>query len=54
MALFHLSALFTVPFDIQKLETKGGGIPLVEDVMLFVVSNFGTLVYRPCHPVPVD
>jgi serine/threonine protein kinase len=44
--------LFAVPFDLQKLEMKGGGIPLVKDVKLFAVSSSGTLVYLPMASGP--
>jgi serine/threonine protein kinase len=39
--------LFAVPFDPSKLEVTGGPVPLEEDVLEFIVSNSGTLVYVP-------
>jgi serine/threonine protein kinase len=42
--------LFAVPFDVDKLETTGGAIPMVEGVLSpvhYAVSDSGTLVYIP-------
>jgi serine/threonine protein kinase/Tol biopolymer transport system component len=39
--------LFAVPFDSDKLETKGGSVSLLEGVGAFAVSGSGTLVYVP-------
>ncbi len=44
--------LFAVPFDADKLETKGGAVSLVEDIRgplgeHYEVSDSGTLVYLP-------
>jgi serine/threonine-protein kinase len=39
--------LFAVPFDLHKLEVKGGPVPIVEIGSWFAYSNSGTLVYLP-------
>jgi Tol biopolymer transport system component len=39
--------LFAVPFDLGKLEVKGGGVPVVEEVLFRAISGSGTLVYMP-------
>jgi len=46
------SNLFAIPFDLDRLETKGKPVPIVEDVccggaLQYTVSNSGTLVYLP-------
>ena len=45
--LANSSNLFAIPFDLQKLETTGGGISIVEGVRLYAVSDSGTFVYLP-------
>jgi Tol biopolymer transport system component len=50
--LVNSNSLFAVPFDLQKLETKGGGIPLIEGVKLYAVSDSGTFVYLPMTSGP--
>jgi serine/threonine-protein kinase len=48
------STLFAVPFDPEKLETRGAAVPVLDDVTSFIggngaqydVSRNGTLVYR--------
>jgi Tol biopolymer transport system component len=47
--------LLAVPFDLDSLKVLGGGVPLVEGVLLnandnlmhYAISNSGTLVYLP-------
>jgi Tol biopolymer transport system component len=39
--------LFAVPFDLDKLEVKGGPIPVVEGILHSAVSKTGTLVCLP-------
>jgi serine/threonine protein kinase/Tol biopolymer transport system component len=43
--------LFSVPFDLDTFEVKGGPVPLIENVlgsgMQYAVSDEGTLVYMP-------
>jgi eukaryotic-like serine/threonine-protein kinase len=39
--------LFAIPFDPDRLEVRGGGVPIVEGVMSYAVSNSGTLAYIP-------
>ena len=40
--------LFAVPFDLHKLEIKGGPVPIAEGVTpMYAYSNSGTLVYLP-------
>jgi serine/threonine protein kinase/Tol biopolymer transport system component len=39
--------LFAVAFDADKLEVKGGPVPIVEGVIQASVSDAGTLVYIP-------
>ncbi len=39
--------LFAVAFDADKLEVKGGPVPIVEGVIQTAVSDAGTLVYIP-------
>jgi hypothetical protein len=43
--------LFSIPFDADKLEVKGGPVPLIEGVLgsgaQYAVSDAGTLVYMP-------
>jgi serine/threonine protein kinase len=40
--------LFAVAFDLQKLEVKGGPVPVVEGVdRMSAISDSGTLVYLP-------
>jgi serine/threonine protein kinase len=47
--------LLAVPFDLGKLEVLGGGVPVVEGVLIntisdwlhYAISDSGTLVYRP-------
>ena len=41
------STLFSVPFDLGKLDVKGGPVPIVEGVQQYAVSESGTLVYIP-------
>ncbi|MFC1840729.1 adenylate/guanylate cyclase domain-containing protein [Thermodesulfobacteriota bacterium] len=41
------NSIFAVPFDLDKLKTTGGQVPLEESVLEFIVSNSGTLVYAP-------
>jgi serine/threonine protein kinase/Tol biopolymer transport system component len=36
-----------VPFDLDRLEVKGGPVPLVQGVMGSAISDSGTLVYVP-------
>ncbi len=51
--LFHRQGkIFAAPFDLEKLQVSGEGIPMVDDVVdregypFFDVSSTGTLVYR--------
>jgi serine/threonine-protein kinase len=39
--------LYAVAFDLDKLEVKGGPVPIVEGVEQAAVSDAGTLVYIP-------
>ncbi len=41
------SNLFAIPFNLDRLETTGGGVPIVEDAMHYAVSKSGTLAYIP-------
>ncbi len=41
------STVFSVPFDLGKLDVKGGPVPIVEGVQQYAVSESGTLVYIP-------
>jgi eukaryotic-like serine/threonine-protein kinase len=41
------STLFAIAFDPDKLEVKGGPVPVIEGNQLFAVSDTGTLVYIP-------
>jgi serine/threonine protein kinase len=51
----HDATLFTVPFDVDRLEIKGQPVPAVEGISTvpangsaqFAVSNSGTLAYLP-------
>jgi serine/threonine protein kinase/Tol biopolymer transport system component len=51
--LVNSSNLFAIPFDLQKLETTGGGFSIVEGVGPYAVSDSGTLVYLPETSGPV-
>jgi serine/threonine protein kinase/Tol biopolymer transport system component len=50
-ALPNNNNLFSIPFDLGKLEVKGGPVPLIENVLgngdQYAVSDAGTLVYMP-------
>ena len=37
--------LFAVPFNLDKLETTGGPVPLINNIFSYAVSDSGTLVY---------
>jgi serine/threonine protein kinase/Tol biopolymer transport system component len=39
--------LFAIPFDLGRLEVKGGAVPIVEGILQYAVSDAGTLVYLP-------
>jgi serine/threonine-protein kinase len=39
--------LFAVPFNSDRLEVKGGSIPVVEGVRKYAISSSGTLAYIP-------
>jgi Tol biopolymer transport system component len=39
--------LFAIPFDLGRLEVKGGAVPIVEGIMDYDVSGAGTLVCLP-------
>jgi Tol biopolymer transport system component len=39
--------LFAVPFDLDRLEVKGGAVPIVEGILQCADSNAGTLVCLP-------
>ena len=43
--------LFAIPFDLDRLEVKGGAVPVVEGVSKVAISNAGTLVYTPPRPI---
>jgi serine/threonine protein kinase len=43
----NVSTLYAMPFDLDKLETTGGPIPLLEGVRTAAISPSGTLVYVP-------
>jgi serine/threonine protein kinase len=45
--------LFAVPFDPDRLEVKGGPVPIVEGVGDAAVSDSGTLVFTPAIPIAV-
>ncbi len=42
--------LFAIGFDSEKLEIKGGPVPIVENLRQAAVSEAGTLVYIPQAP----
>jgi serine/threonine protein kinase/Tol biopolymer transport system component len=47
--------LLAVPFDLDKLEVKGGSVSLLEGIRTAAISDSGTLVYVPqpgTSPVP--
>jgi serine/threonine protein kinase len=50
-ALPNNNNLFSVPFDLDRLEVKGGPVPIVEAVLgsgvQYSASDAGTLVYMP-------
>jgi serine/threonine protein kinase len=49
-ALPNNNSLFAIPFDLDRLETTGGQVPIVEGVAYgfhYAVSDSGTLVYIP-------
>ena len=39
--------LFAIPFDLDRLEVKGGPVPVIEGVQQAAISDSGTLVYIP-------
>jgi serine/threonine-protein kinase len=39
--------LFAIPFNLDKLETSGGPVPVVESIDFSAVSDSGTLIYIP-------
>jgi len=39
--------LLAVPFDLDRLEVKGGSVPLIEGIGTAAISGSGTLVYVP-------
>jgi Tol biopolymer transport system component len=39
--------LLAVPFDLNRLEVKGGSVPLLEGIGAAAISDSGTLVYVP-------
>ncbi|MBP1625085.1 MAG: serine/threonine protein kinase, partial [Acidobacteria bacterium] len=39
--------LYVVPFDLDKLEARGGAVPVVEKADFTAISDSGTLVYIP-------
>jgi len=42
------SNIFAVPFDLEKLETTGGQVPVVQGAgNYYAISDFGNLVYIP-------
>jgi Tol biopolymer transport system component len=41
------NTLFAVPFDLKRMETTGGPVPVVEGLREAVISDSGTLVYIP-------
>ncbi len=41
------SNLFAIPFNLDRLEVTGGGVPIVQGVMDYAISNSGTLAYIP-------
>jgi serine/threonine protein kinase len=41
------SNLFAIPFNLDRLEVTGGGVPIVEGVIDYAVSSSGTLAYIP-------
>jgi eukaryotic-like serine/threonine-protein kinase len=46
------NSLFAIPFNLERLEVKGGPVPIVEGLQDFVISESGTLVYVPGTPRP--
>ena len=52
----NASNLLAVPFDLDKLEVKGGSISILEGIRVAAISDSGTLVYVPqprISPVPL-
>jgi serine/threonine protein kinase len=45
------NTLFAVPFDLKRMETTGGPVPVVEGAREAVISDSGTLVYIPGNAV---
>jgi eukaryotic-like serine/threonine-protein kinase len=41
------SNLYAIPFDLDRLEVKGGSVSVLEGVRKYAVSASGTLVYMP-------
>jgi Tol biopolymer transport system component len=42
------SNLFAIPFNLDRLEVTGGGVPIVEGITpYYAISNAGTLAYIP-------
>ncbi len=39
--------LLAVPFDLDRLEIKGGSVPILEGISAAAISGLGTLVYVP-------
>ena len=62
LVYLHEGTLFAVPFDVERLETTGQAVPVVEGVSgntgtggaQFAVSASGTLVYAPGQSVGLD
>jgi serine/threonine-protein kinase len=51
----NTGSLLAVPFDLDKLEVKGGPVPMLKSYRSAAISNSGTLVYVPqprISPVP--
>jgi eukaryotic-like serine/threonine-protein kinase len=40
-------SVFAIPFDLERLEVKGGGVPVLEGFSSIAISDSGTLIYTP-------
>ena len=43
-------SLCAIPFNLDRLEVTGGGVPVVERVRNYAISDSGTLAYIPAAP----
>jgi Tol biopolymer transport system component len=43
----NTGSLFAIPFNLDRLETTGGAVPIIEGIADAAVSRSGTLIYVP-------